>query len=138
MISGTITETFFSKRMILNESFTFTGFGLSIDVNKAHLTIKQRDNIIEFEPHRIPYDSIIIDGHYGSIYRGHEAEATPGGHPESGRRGHREVPRGLDPSSVARKRRTTFGGLGYPDRLSENHPTPMSNLGSRRASAVPR
>jgi len=44
-----------------------SGFGISIDVNKAHLTIKQRENIMEFEPHRIPYDSIIIDGHYGSI-----------------------------------------------------------------------
>jgi len=44
-----------------------SGFGISIDVNKAHLTIKQRENIIKFEPHRIPYDSIIIDGHYGSI-----------------------------------------------------------------------
>ena len=44
-----------------------SGFGISIEVNKAHLTIKQKDNVIEFEPHRIPYDSIIIDGHYGSI-----------------------------------------------------------------------
>ncbi|MGP6220506.1 CRISPR-associated endonuclease Cas1 [Caldiplasma sukawensis] len=43
------------------------GFGISIEVNKAHLTIRQKDNIVEFEPHRIPYDSIIIDGHYGSI-----------------------------------------------------------------------
>ena len=23
------------------------------------------DSVIEFEPHRIRYDSIIIDGHYG-------------------------------------------------------------------------
>ena len=44
-----------------------SGFGISIDVDKAHLTIKQKDNMIEFEPHRIPYDSIIIDGHYGSV-----------------------------------------------------------------------
>ncbi|MFG1445727.1 MAG: CRISPR-associated endonuclease Cas1 [Thermoplasmatales archaeon] len=44
-----------------------SGFGISIDVNKAHLTIKQKDSVIEFEPHRIRYDSIIIDGHYGSI-----------------------------------------------------------------------
>jgi CRISPR-associated protein Cas1 len=36
-------------------------------INKAHLTIKQNDNIIDFEPHRIPYDYIVIDGHYGSI-----------------------------------------------------------------------
>ena len=44
-----------------------SGFGISIDVNKAHLTVKQKDSTIEFEPHRIPYDSIIIDGHYGSL-----------------------------------------------------------------------
>ncbi|PSN99023.1 hypothetical protein B9Q05_12235 [Candidatus Marsarchaeota G2 archaeon ECH_B_1] len=44
-----------------------SGFGISIDVNKTHLTIKQNDNVMEFEPHRMPYDSIIIDGHYGSI-----------------------------------------------------------------------
>ena len=44
-----------------------SGFGISIDVNKAHLTIKQKDSVIEFEPHRIPYDSIIIDGHHGSV-----------------------------------------------------------------------
>jgi len=44
-----------------------SGFGINIEVNRSHLTIKQKDNIIEFEPHRIPYDSIIIDGHYGSI-----------------------------------------------------------------------
>ena len=44
-----------------------SGFGISIDVNKARLTIKQKESVIEFEPHRMPYDSIIIDGHYGSI-----------------------------------------------------------------------
>jgi len=44
-----------------------SGFWINIEVNRSHLTIKQKDNIIEFEPHRIPYDSIIIDGHYGSI-----------------------------------------------------------------------
>jgi len=44
-----------------------SGYGISIDVNKAHLTIKQKESVMEFEPHRIPYDSIIIDGHYGSI-----------------------------------------------------------------------
>ena len=44
-----------------------SGFGISIDVDKAHLTIKQKDSAIEFEPHRIPYDSIIIDGHHGSV-----------------------------------------------------------------------
>jgi len=44
-----------------------SGYGISIDVNKAHLTIKQKNNVIEFDPHRIPYDYIVIDGHYGSI-----------------------------------------------------------------------
>jgi len=44
-----------------------SGFGISIDVNKAHLTIKQKESVMEFEPHRIPYDYIVIDGHYGSI-----------------------------------------------------------------------
>jgi len=44
-----------------------TGFGISIDVNRAHLTIKQKESVMEFEPHRIPYDYIVIDGHYGSI-----------------------------------------------------------------------
>jgi len=44
-----------------------SGYGISIDVNKAHLSIKQKESVMEFEPHRIPYDSIIIDGHYGSL-----------------------------------------------------------------------
>ncbi len=44
-----------------------SGFGITIEVNKAHLIIKQNDNVMAFEPHRIPYDSIIVDGHYGSI-----------------------------------------------------------------------
>ena len=44
-----------------------SGFGITIEVNKAHLIITQNDNVMAFEPHRIPYDSIIVDGHYGSI-----------------------------------------------------------------------
>jgi len=44
-----------------------SGYGISIDVNRAHLTIKQKEIVMEFEPHRIPYDYIVIDGHYGSI-----------------------------------------------------------------------
>jgi CRISPR-associated protein Cas1 len=44
-----------------------SGFGISIEVDKARLIIRQKDNTIEFYPHRIPYDSLIIDGHYGSI-----------------------------------------------------------------------
>ncbi|AKA49675.1 CRISPR-associated protein Cas1 [uncultured archaeon] len=44
-----------------------SGFGISIEVNKARLTIKQKNDILTFEPHRMPYDSIVIDGHYGSM-----------------------------------------------------------------------
>jgi len=44
-----------------------SGYGISIDVNKAHLPIKQKESVMEFEPHRILYDYIVIDGHYGSI-----------------------------------------------------------------------
>jgi len=44
-----------------------SGHGISIDVNKAHLTIKQKESVMEFEPHSIPYDYIIVNGHYGSI-----------------------------------------------------------------------
>ena len=44
-----------------------SGFGISIDVDKARLTIKQKDDVVKFEPHRMPYDSIVIDGHYGSM-----------------------------------------------------------------------
>lgn len=44
-----------------------SGFGITIEVNKARLTVKQKDEIVEFEPHRMPYDSIVIDGHYGSV-----------------------------------------------------------------------
>jgi len=39
-----------------------SGHGISIDVNKAHLTIKQKESVMEFEPHRIPYVYIVIDG----------------------------------------------------------------------------
>ena len=44
-----------------------SGFGITIDVNNAHLTIKQKSTKIDFDPHRIPYDSLIVEGHYGSI-----------------------------------------------------------------------
>ena len=44
-----------------------SGFGINVEVNRSHLIIKQNCNTIEFEPHRIPYDSIIVDGHYGLI-----------------------------------------------------------------------
>ena len=44
-----------------------SGFGIAVEVNKARLTVKQKGEIVEFEPHRMPYDSIVIDGHYGSV-----------------------------------------------------------------------
>jgi len=44
-----------------------SGYGISIDVDKAHLIVKQRESVMEFEPHRISYDYIVIDSHYGSI-----------------------------------------------------------------------
>lgn len=46
-----------------------SGFGISIGVDKRKLMINKRQNneTIEFYPHQIPYDSVIIDGHYGLI-----------------------------------------------------------------------
>ena len=46
-----------------------SGFGINIEVDKRKLVINKRQNneTIEFYPHQIPYDSIIIDGHYGLI-----------------------------------------------------------------------
>ena len=55
------------KRGFSMNPLLISGYGITIDVNNAHLTIKQKDSKIDFEPHRIPYDSIIIDGNYGSI-----------------------------------------------------------------------
>ena len=46
-----------------------TGFGTSITVDKRRLIIDNRKNNVhlEFYPHQIDYDSIIIDGHTGNI-----------------------------------------------------------------------
>ncbi|MEM3845762.1 MAG: CRISPR-associated endonuclease Cas1 [Candidatus Parvarchaeota archaeon] len=47
-----------------------SGYGNSITVNRACLTVSNTDSQREsytFRPHQIPYDSIIIEGHYGSI-----------------------------------------------------------------------
>ena len=47
-----------------------SGYGVSITVNRACLTVSNANgntDSIEFRPHKIPYDSIILDGHYGSI-----------------------------------------------------------------------
>ena len=48
-----------------------SGYGVSITVNRACLTVtnmsSNTDSSYEFRPHQIPYDSIILDGHYGSI-----------------------------------------------------------------------
>ena len=51
------------------KSLLLSGFGINIEVNKHKLVINKRQNneTIEFYPHQIPYDSIIIDGHYGLI-----------------------------------------------------------------------
>ena len=51
-----------------------SGFGISIDVNKAHLTVKQKDSTIEFEPHRIHHETvyvIIIHSLNFPVYCGH-------------------------------------------------------------------
>lgn len=44
-----------------------SGHGVSITVNRACLTVCNTESKNEFKPHQIPYDSIIIDGHYGNI-----------------------------------------------------------------------
>jgi hypothetical protein len=36
-----------------------SGYGITIDVNRAHLTIKQKDTTIEFEPHCMHRDLLI-------------------------------------------------------------------------------
>ncbi|MEM3431654.1 MAG: CRISPR-associated endonuclease Cas1 [Candidatus Micrarchaeia archaeon] len=47
-----------------------SGYGVSITVDRACLTVSNTDSNKEsytFRPHQIPYDSIIIEGHYGNI-----------------------------------------------------------------------
>lgn len=44
-----------------------SGFGTSITVDKGRLIINNKDKRLEFYPHQIEYDSIIIDGHTGNI-----------------------------------------------------------------------
>ena len=44
-----------------------SGYGISMTVDKACLTVRNTDSNYLFRPHQIPYDSIILDGHYGSI-----------------------------------------------------------------------
>jgi CRISPR-associated protein Cas1 len=46
-----------------------SGFGTSINVDKAKLIInnKLKKEKLEFYPHRMNHDSIIIDGHTGNI-----------------------------------------------------------------------
>ena len=41
--------------------------GISITANRACLTVSNTDNKYKFRTHQIPYDSIIIGGHYGNI-----------------------------------------------------------------------
>ena len=51
------------------KSLLITGFGTSVYVEKRKLTVynKPEDKKEEFYPHKIAYDSIIIDGHTGNI-----------------------------------------------------------------------
>lgn len=51
------------------KALLLSGFGISIGVDKRKLVIKKRQSneMIEFYPHQIPYDNVILDGHYGSI-----------------------------------------------------------------------
>ncbi len=46
-----------------------SGFGISISVDGRKLTINKRqyNEKIEFYPHQIVYDNVIIDGNYGSV-----------------------------------------------------------------------
>src|SRR2546428_817428 len=46
-----------------------TGFGISMYVNKRRLVIENRlrKEKLEFHPHHIDHDSIIIDGHSGNV-----------------------------------------------------------------------
>jgi CRISPR-associated protein Cas1 len=44
-----------------------TGFGTRITVDKRRLIIHNKDKHLEFYPHQIDLDSIIIDGHTGNI-----------------------------------------------------------------------
>jgi CRISPR-associated protein Cas1 len=46
-----------------------SGFGISINVDKRKLIInnKIKNEKLEFYPHKINYDGIVIDGHYGNI-----------------------------------------------------------------------
>ena len=46
-----------------------SGFGINVNVNGRKLIVYKRQNNekIEFYPHQIPYDNVIIDGYYGNI-----------------------------------------------------------------------
>src|SRR5256712_1627859 len=46
-----------------------SGFGTSINVDKRKLIIqnKLKNEKLEFYPHQIPHDSIIVDGHSGNM-----------------------------------------------------------------------
>ena len=51
------------------KSLLLSGFGININVNGRKLIVYKRQNNekIEFYPHQIPYDNVIIDGYYGNI-----------------------------------------------------------------------
>ena len=46
-----------------------SGFGISVNVDKRRLVInnKTKNEKREFYPHKIDYDNIVIDGHYGNV-----------------------------------------------------------------------
>ena len=46
-----------------------SGYGITINVDKRKLIInnKTKNKKLEFYPHKIDYDNIIIDGHYGNV-----------------------------------------------------------------------
>jgi len=46
-----------------------SGFGITINVDKRKLIInnKTKNQKQEFYPHKINYDGIVIDGHYGNV-----------------------------------------------------------------------
>ena len=46
-----------------------SGFGIDINVNGRKLVIykHQTNEKLEFYPHQIPYDNVIIDGYYGNV-----------------------------------------------------------------------
>ena len=51
------------------KALLLSGFGISINVDGRNLTVhnNQNNDTLRFQPHQIPYDNVIVDGHYGNI-----------------------------------------------------------------------